>query len=385
MPLVPRIVIVDAAGEVARIVRGALALLNRQSILIEVPTSGDALEEIANSSVDLVVTAYQLPGEQNGIELAHHINHETLHTPVIVLARESDPQPDGASVENAPFQYFVRPTAEPFLRGMRVALDGESVVQVEMQPVTTAIDLGPIPLVDLAPIRDVIIGLIRDVGAMGIILSDRNGRVLIDEGATGYIDRETMAAVMGPMFARVSNISPLVGGDAWAMHYYNGERLDVYGLSLGVHYVLGLVFEGANRRAMAAVMLYGRQAAHQIIDMIGDGAYQTGPVTAAASAPEKPEPVVEKKAPEPVKAEIRKTPAAKPLPKFEEEDAMPELDFDALPDLDVDALFGQGIDESMADMLFDPDELSDLAASIDADDESRVGYDEAIDMGILDD
>lgn len=377
MAPVPRIVIVDAAGEVARIVRGALALLNRQSILVEVPTSSDALEEIEHSSVDLVVTALRLPGDRDGMELADHISHETLNTPVIVLAHESDPQPDSARIDSAPFQYFVRPTAEPFLRGMRVALDGESVVMAEAQSATPARDLGPIPPLNLGPARDVIISLIRDVGAMGVILCDRNGRILIDEGATGYIDRETMAVVMGPMFARVADISPLVGGDAWSMHYYNGERLDVYGLSLGVHYLLGLVFEGANRRAMAAVMLYGRQAAHQIIDMIGESAYQTVEAVVAV-VPEKVEVIAEPV----VTREDTKAPA-KPAAKVEE--APVDFDLNALPDLDVDALFGQGVDEAMADMLFTPDELNDLMASIDADDDAHVGYDEAIDMGILDD
>ena len=52
--------------------------------------------------------------------------------------------------------------------------------------------------------------------------------------------------------------------------------------------------------------------------------------------------------------------------------------------IDLDALFGQSIDEGLADSLFDPDSLSDLAASLVSDDGERVGYDEAIDMGILD-
>ncbi len=373
MPSVPRIVIVDAAGEVGRIVRGALTLMNRHCILVEVPSPEDALEEIASSNVDLVVTAYRLPGEVHGFDLANQIVHESLETPVIVVAQEHDPRPENP--DDLPFQYFVRPVAERFLYGLRVALDGEPAALPEVDSAVSSLEPSPIPALDLDPVREVVVGLMRDVGAMGIILADRTGRVLIDEGATGYIDRETMAAVMGPMFARIADIGPLLGDSAWAMHYYNGERLDVYGLALGVHYLLGLIFEGANRRAMAAVMLYGRKAADQIIDMIGEDAYRLHPQQEAILPDETSSPAA---------AETLAPQAPEQEPKADEAEMVaPALE--PVPDLDVDALFGQGIDESQADSLFDPDELSELAASIDGDDDAHVGYDEAIDMGILDD
>ena len=43
MPPVPRIVVVDARYDVAYIVRGALALLNRQYVLVEVPAAENAV------------------------------------------------------------------------------------------------------------------------------------------------------------------------------------------------------------------------------------------------------------------------------------------------------------------------------------------------------
>ncbi len=374
MRSIPRIVVVDAVGEVARIVRGALALLNRQFVLVEVPSPTEALAEVENTAIDLVVTAYQIPGPMHGIELADHIAHESLGTPVIVLSEEHDPQPDPQALANAPCQYFVRPVAEPFLRGLRIALDGEAAVAAEEHRLTPSVDYGPLPPLDTEKVRDMVIGLIRDVGAMGIIVADRTGRVLVDEGATGYVDRETLAAILGPMFARVVEISPLIGGPAGALHYYNGERLDVYGLALGYHYLMFLVFEGENRRAMASVMLYGRQAANQLIEMLGEDAYrlqstETQPVAPAPAEtkrpPRPPEPAA------PVRAEAS-APAQETVPA------------EAVPDLDVEALFAQPIDEGLADSLFDPEELSNLAETIQSDDETHVGYDEAIDMGILD-
>ncbi len=387
MPPVPRIVVVDANYDIVRIVRGALALLSRQYILIEVLTSDDALQEVLSSNIDLVVTAYRIPGEMHGIELASRIIHETLGTPVIVLAEEGDPRLDQQSLREAPFQYFVRPVAEPFLRGLRIALDGEAAVMTEEIVVRPESDLGPVPKINVDSLRDIIVPLMRDVGAMGVILADRTGRVLLDQGATGYIDRETLAVILGPSFARSAEVSPLVGGDAWTMLYYDGERMDVFGLALGIHYFICLIFDGSNRGAFGAVRMFGRRAADQMIEIIGDTAYAVKRVEMLPPPRQEPVPVEEpeprrkkKKPQEEIAAEAIEMEAL-----FDVELAEPaEAALEFIPDLDIEALFGQTIDEGMADSLFDPDALGDLAEQLAANDDERVGYDEAIDMGILD-
>ncbi|MBN2302996.1 MAG: response regulator [Anaerolineae bacterium] len=389
MPSIPRIVVVDAARDVAPIVRGALALLNRPCILIEVPSSDDALAEVSRSEIDLMVTAYTIPGMMNGFELATRVSREFLATPVIVLAQEDDPTVDVSVLGDAAFQYFMRPVGEPFVRGLRIALDGEAAVADEAPAAGPAVDLGPVPAVDTGELATMVVDLMRDAGAMSIILADRTGRVLIERGATGYIDRETLAAVLGPMFARSAEIGPLVGGHAWTMHYYNGERLDVYGLALGVHYILCLVFEGTNRRAMAPVMLYGRRTADQIIEMLGEAAYSIKKVEPAPAPKAESRPAARKQKADDV-------PAAKPSRQSQKQgtsaasleamfDAQPEpAGMDPVADFDADALFGQAIDEELAESMFDTDALSDLADSISHDEGQRVGWDEAIDMGIID-
>ncbi|HEX3053277.1 MAG TPA: hypothetical protein VHP83_21645 [Aggregatilineaceae bacterium] len=375
MSSVPRIVTVDAAHGVTRIVRGALTLLNRAHILIEVPTAEDALEEVQNSNIALVVTAYRMDSGTNGVELATNIAHESLGTPVIVLAEEGDAL---ESFPDAPFQIFTRPVAEPFLRGMRLALDGPAAVADEQAPAKDEVDLGPVPAINVNDLHRVVSSLIRDVGAMGVILADRTGRVLIDEGATGYIDREKLALILGPAFARSADMSPLIGGDAWTMHYYDGERLDVFGLSLGLHYFMGLIFEGSNRAAFGAVMMFGRRAADQMISMIGDAAYST----------RKPEP-----APVKVKEPVKAAPPPEPPPSKKEKKKTKELSSlfdkadaispDSLGEFDAEALFGQAIDENIAASLFDSDAVSSLLKEMEGGKGERVGYDEAIDMGIL--
>jgi CheY-like chemotaxis protein len=381
MPPVPRIVVVDARYDVAYIVRGALALLNRQYVLVEVPTAENALGEIRQASTDLVVAAYKIPGEMNGIDLARRINHESLGTPVIVLAEEGDPQLDETAIADEPFQYYMRPVAEAFLRGLRIGLDGEAAVVEERPETHPEIDLGPVPPIDINRIHSLVDDLMRDVGAMCVILADRTGRVVIERGATGYIDREKLSVILGPLFARSADIGSLIGGDAWTMHYYNGERLDVYSLSLGLHYVMSLVFEGSNRRALAFVIRYGRPAADQMIEMMGEAAYVTRKAEPLPPAPKEPEPP--KEPAKPATRKQKKEQEAEEIQALLEQTAT-ETALEPIADFDPEKLFAQPIDENLADTMFDPEALSELAESLGAGEGERVGYDEAIDMGIID-
>ncbi len=372
MASISRVVVVDPRHELAGIVRGAVALLARQAVLVEVPGAEEALAEIERGAVDLLVTASSLPGDLDGVGLADRVSHLALGTRVIVLAEYDDPRPDPAVLEQARFQYYVRPAAEPFLRGIRAALEGLPAASVTEQVEPGADTLPDVPPVDLRAVRAIVLPLMRDVGAMGVVLVDRLGRVLIDEGATGYLDRERLAVALAPSFARTGQVGELVGGRAWAMHYYDGERLDLYALSLGLHYFLCLLFEGSNRAAMGAVAVFGRRAAEQIIERMGVSAFQIVEQAAGLAADTEME------------REAVRVPdvAEEPVPAA----AADALLLEPLPDsaFDPDALFTQDVDERLADRLFDPETLGEMAASFGPDEDEQVDLDTARDLGLLD-
>lgn len=372
MASISRVVVVDPRHELAGIVRGAVALLARQAVLVEVPGAEEALAEIERGAVDLLVTASSLPGDLDGVGLADRVSHLALGTRVIVLAEYDDPRPDPAVLEQARFQYYVRPAAEPFLRGIRAALEGLPAASVTEQVEPGADTLPDVPPVDLRAVRAIVLPLMRDVGAMGVVLVDRLGRVLIDEGATGYLDRERLAVALAPSFARTGQVGELVGGRAWAMHYYDGERLDLYALSLGLHYFLCLLFEGSNRAAMGAVAVFGRRAAEQIIERMGASAFQIVEQAAGSAADTETE------------REAVRVPdvAEEPVPAA----AADALRLEPLPDsaFDPDALFTQDVDERLADRLFDPETLGEMAASFGPDEDEQVDLDTARDLGLLD-
>lgn len=383
--MVPRIVVVGATPDMARIIRGVMALLSRPYTLVEAPTAEAALEEAARARVDLLLAAYRTPGSMDGVELARRIGQQTPTLPVIVLADAGDPIPPPEDLATATCQFFMRPVAESFLRSLRAALDGQRVAAAEgSSPISDGV-FDSVPLLDAGPVRDLVRGLARDVGALSALLADRTGRIVVDVGAAGALDRERLLALVGQGLARAGGVGPLIGGNAWAMHYYDGERFDVFGLALGVHYSLLLVFEGANRGAFGPVMMYGRRVADQIIQMLGAAAYQASsgqappasePESAAGRTVPAPAPVAHIVPPVPEVEDGRRANADVEAPK--------ELGAET-DDLDLDALFAQMVDESLAASAFDPDDLGHLAASLGSDDPNQVGYSDALDMGILDD
>lgn len=374
MSSIPRIVVADHLGDVAGIVRGAITLLDRRCVIVEVPSAQEALEELSNATVDLLVTAFSLP-EQNGVELASRAIRESAATSIIVLARPDDPDVDPQSLENVPYTYLVRPVGEPFLRALRVGLDGEAAVVVQEASGNTsnALDLGPLPQLDTRIVNENLMQIMLDTGATGVLFADRMGHVIASEGAANYYDfnKEVCAALIAPSVARTADLRDLTGGNAWTLQYYDGERYDIFVLALGVHYFLALLFDGTKRAAFGSVTNYGRKTVDSILEKLGDEAWAFRRSTSVITQTMTVVKVEEPQDSEPTEPVNTVTEPEPPTPPAE----------NANPDLDPDKLFSQKVDESEFDSLFSEDDFKSETVFLTG---NVVSFDDAMDMGILD-
>jgi CheY-like chemotaxis protein len=385
MASIPRILAVDRSSEIASILRGAMTLMDRAFILVEVPTAEDALAELRNSQVDLLVTSYALP-DLNGQELASRAIRESAGTPVIILASSDDPEVDPNILLNQPYHYLVRPVGEQFLRALRVGLDGEAAVasQETSSIGSTALELGPVPNLEQSVLRDQLFAIMRDTASMGGFVANRMGRVVFAEGATGYFDIDFCAAKLAPYFAQTIYFREMIGGNAWSLQYFDGDEYDLFAISLGLHYFAVLIFDGSKRPQFGPVTNYGRKGADSIIEVLGAEAWsyrRSLPQKTATQAM----PMIsaeEPAAPEPeVPVELARAHISTDSPKTIIPPTTPDLNFEPVENLDMDVLFNQSIDEGSFDNLFADEDLS--GASLFGKDDS-VSFDEAIDMGILD-
>jgi CheY-like chemotaxis protein len=377
MASIPRILAVDSTDQVGTIIRGALTLLDRRFILVEVPNAEDALDELRNTQVDLMVTAYSLP-DLNGLELASRAVRESAGTPVIVLSGASDPEIEREKLENVPFTYLVRPIGEPFLRAVRMGLDGVASVAAQEADVQSseAFDLGPIPDIDLHVLQDHLMPMVRETTALGAFVANRLGRIIYTEGITGYgdFDMTLCAASLAPHFAHTVNLREIIGGNAATLQYFDGNNYDLFAIALGLHYFVVLVFDGAKRAAFGPVTNYGRKEADSIIDKIGAEAWnfrrqirqtitQNMPVITSA--------VMESIAIPEIPEEPEYLGLEEPLVKLE-----------PVQNLDIDRIFNQQIDENSFDDMFNETDLTQ--DNIFTTGDNHVSFDEAMNMGILD-
>ena len=286
MSVLPHIVTVDPTGTVARIVRAAIDLIDQSVIQIDVPGGLDALDEIGRTGCQLLIAALQLSGDMSGIDLALKVKETHPGAAVIVLGDVDDPpELDEAYRASAPFVYLHRPVdavavhARPPRRaGRRRHLFGERPARLHPQ-VAADLDIGPIPALDMKVAERVVDSLLVDVGAMAIVVANRGGEVLLERGAVGYLDREQLdqrAPADRPHDRRDGAVGG--GGQPSALQFYDGERYDVFVLSVGFHHFMCLVFDGQiGERQFGAVNRFGRRAAEDLIALLGINAFTVTP------------------------------------------------------------------------------------------------------------
>jgi CheY-like chemotaxis protein len=384
-PTNPRIIIVDDSQGIYNIVRASLELLGRRPRLIETHSGDDALAELRVSSPDLLITAHSLAGRSDGPVLANMAKRELAALPIIVLADERDPEIDEETLAQSPFQYLRRPfLPETFMRALRVALDGPEAVPTAAPPEDI---MGPVPVIDSDRLRPILFKLMRDVAAMAVILADRNGKVITYEGAAGYVDRDLLAAALGPGFGNTAKILSIIGDQPRILKYFDGDKLDLFSLGLGLHYFIMLIFEtNAGDRALGNVKRFGGSAVNEMLGMIGEVAFSTrlGAVAAPAQPPARASEhggrrrrTQETAAVPPASAKAASAPA-KPAPSRGEKPAAGQagnFDLSLLDQL-------ENLDLSQADELFDPDKLEASGAAGEQSG-NKISFDDALLQGII--
>jgi hypothetical protein len=372
MASIHRIMVVDTKAKLSDLVRASMSMLGRRSAIYEVPTAEAALDEISRVEFDLVVSALTIDGGTSGFELAKRAIRERAGTTIIIVAAEDDAAIDAEQLQETPVQFMPYPPGERFLRALRFGLDGVEAVEVEQS--SNEFDFGPVPTLDVDKARAILVNTMREAGAIGGLIADRTGRVVVDE-RTGYVDKSVIAALLGPTFTHATKIGPQIGGLGWTLKFYDGDRYDLFALSLGYHYFAAFLFDDTRIGAFGAMTRYGRQGAEEIIKLLGDTAY-------AFEAPPAVAPPVQSASRPPSKPPKQ---ATQPLAKVE---APPQPTFDApilepVGEVDLDLLFGESASDDLSfDDLFGNQSMNLDVGNLHGD---KMSFEEAQNMGLLGD
>ncbi len=399
MGSLPRILTVDPTGTIPQIVRGAVDLMDRLVIQVDTPGGDEAIEEVKRGGYDLVISAWEPTRDQSmkGWELAAKVKMESEGTGIIIVADENDPEMDQEFRDNSPFVYLQRPMNPPqFIRVLEAGLDGNDLKEALLASVSgggggggglSMMNMGPVPPINLDLCQRTLDSLLTDLGSMAIILSSRDGEVLLEVGAVGYLDRVALTQAILPSMQSNISMKEIVGGHASALQFYDGADYDVFVLSVGLHHVMAIAFDGeGGSRQFGGVNRYGRRAAEDLIASLGASAWMI----------EKPQQEEVRR-----KSELRQV---APVRKQEEEEdlildtasfgeseepemILPEMDSIDDDDFDLDDLFGgsggaEGGDMDMS--LFDDLEaLEDIANAEASGRKGTMTMDQARELGLI--
>jgi hypothetical protein len=335
-----------------------------------------------------LVTTYKLPG-MNGLEMVTQVTGASPSTHGIIIGDVDDVVPDDDAQGDAPYDILIKPlAADRFVPALRRAF-GEEVPVVADAAGGPGADYGPVPSVDADLLLGSLNSLLTDVGAMAVVLVDRLGNLLAEQGAVGYIDREELTQTLAPYFASMVHVAELVGGDPWGMYFWDGDEFDIYGLSLGLHHFVCLLFGGsAGSRALGPVSIYARRAIEDMLEVIGSAAFEiqkpspppptrrpaVAPRPAPQAAPAAAEPAAPEPEPEPEPAPRRRQPEPPPPPPpvVEVDDEALKSAMEELESVDLDAFWGE----------LGSGDQGGLSGDV-AGDEDALTFEEAMQLGLL--
>jgi hypothetical protein len=171
------------------------------------------------------------------------------------------------------------------------------------------------------------------------------------------------------------------------LKYYDGEKLDLFGLAVGLHYFVTLIFDNKAGANLGNVKRYGGNAINTMLEIIGtDTAYSVKPAPVVPVAPPAPNP----KEAAPTKGRKRRTTqempavvaeAIRPTAKQSEPESSKPM-FEPIANFDpslLDAL--ENIDLSTADDMFSPEKLAANAGASG----NRISFEDAMMQGIIGD
>jgi CheY-like chemotaxis protein len=276
MPSLPRIITVDPTGNAARLVRAAIDVSEYACRQIDVPSGEEALEEIRLGSADLVVSALDLE-DMSSLALVDETKAVNEQTAILILGEETDPEMTITEQRDRGLVYFRRPLdIQQFSQVVFAGMKGRDIFQALRQPSdkSNGPSYGPVPQIDDVRAGAIVDQLLIDLGAMSIMLMGRDSTLLLERGADNFLNRESLVNALMPTVQSTIQMRDLVGGDATVLQFYDGDQRDVYTLSVGLHHMLCIAYDGERgQREFGMVNRLGRRAAMDLIALVGAEAF----------------------------------------------------------------------------------------------------------------
>ena len=249
-----RILIIDDALDVARLLRSALLSLDPKLQVSVVPSGEEALLEVTRGKPDLIIADVRLPGI-SGFDLIRKLNKKFDDLRVIVITGLSDPEVERQAVELNCRALLHKPM------DMSVYLETVKKALGDLPPASTKSSSAgqPAPAPEISPpvrLTDILIRLHQQIEAGAVALLDDRARLVALAGSLPVPDFETVWApeFMGAVSASY-RVNRLAGGSkpryfsAW-----NGEDWNITLVAIGT-FVLAVTYpSGKESRPLVKIL-----------------------------------------------------------------------------------------------------------------------------------
>lgn len=397
MPSLPRIITVDPTGNAARIVRSVIDITEYACRQVDVPSGAEAIEEMELGGSQLIVSSLNLE-DMSALALVEQAQNINAQAGIVILADIDDPEMSLEEQKERGFIYLQRPVdVQIFTQVMVAGMRGENLFDALRRPAggggRSEESYTPVPVMDLDRAGGFVESLVTELGAMSVLLLTRDGEVLLEKGATNFIEHEALTAALIPSAQSNISMRNIVGGSApTLLQFYDGEDRDVYTLSVGLHHMLCIAYDGERgQREFGMVNRFGRKIAQDLIALVGAEAFYI-----QKAQPEAPKQQVDdlprrtiavsKVKLEELEEEVHLERASE-FSFGEENDAggaeLERVQMDAIEDFDESILDQlDKLDMSAADDLFSLDSLENMNVQVKSN--RTITQQEARELGLLD-
>jgi len=317
-----RLIIIPGENEVLRALPSQLAP-DIDVHLLE--TANDALWEVRNNPPEVIIADIDLPG-MSGLDLAEILPNFSLPTRVILCSRQSNPQAARQAQSHGVHRYLDGPVALDLLKqAFQEALDAvPPAAEPEPEPVKAPEPVKPAPPVrttlaarlaepaperprsaaepaparpapvvapppvstrrpgsrrnalvltaeNLTPIRSRMSELLQEIGALCILLSNREGMVLTDVGTTSGIPTMSLLPLLSTSFSAAGQISSMLRErDSSSLYMQEGSHFDLYCFDVAQQFMLVVIFDKTSSATkIGTAWVYAKRAIRDMMEYLG--------------------------------------------------------------------------------------------------------------------
>ena len=320
---VKKVLVVDDHFEMLEFLQSMLELSEYDYEVLAVPSAEEGMLELGRTAFDLLITDVRLPG-MSGFDFVRRARKRSrnVELPVIMITAYSSDQGRQEAEELGVYRYFTKPFADTD----EVLTAVNQILYGAPPTVKTGAGITVVPRVDITLPSSVdrrLQTLTTDTGAALVLLSTKQGQMLIETGAVRDVDTEQLAAIISSNLINSKQLTEQLGGDAvTTIQYHAGEHLEMYTANIGTDYFMSIVFDVQVRRGRFGTMwVFTQRAIKDLLPMlptlpaIGEAEetvttpVKTSPKTAVSPKKKQPAPPKAKavEPPKPKKRRVRAT------------------------------------------------------------------------------